>query len=145
MSTSALKRKLGTMKLMSCLLVNLPRFVRVNTHKTDIATVIKHFAAEGYKYLDEQELLDGTPYSALQPKHFCSDYHIPELLVFAHGTDLHAHPLYESGDIILQACFDVYLIERVLSPFLSDKPNPYRIKLHVFRPEHSILHTTLQS
>jgi len=38
----------------------------------------------------------------LQPKQFLRDCHLPELLVFARGTDLHEHKLYKSGAIILQ-------------------------------------------
>jgi len=33
---------------------------------------------------------------------FLCDIHVPELLVFAAGTNLHEHELYKSGSIILQ-------------------------------------------
>lgn len=39
---------------------------------------------------------------ASHTKEFISDEHIPDLLVFPPGTDLHDHPLYVSGEILLQ-------------------------------------------
>ena len=39
---------------------------------------------------------------SLQPKQVLVDLHIPTLLVFAPGTDLHDHVLYTRGDVILQ-------------------------------------------
>ena len=39
---------------------------------------------------------------ASHSKQFVSDEHIPDLLVFPPGTDLHDHPLYVSGEILLQ-------------------------------------------
>ena len=39
---------------------------------------------------------------ASHSKQFISDEHIPDLLVFPPGTDLHDHPLYVSGEILLQ-------------------------------------------
>ena len=39
---------------------------------------------------------------SLKWNEFLCDIHIPELLVFAAGTDLHQHELYSSGSIILQ-------------------------------------------
>jgi len=38
----------------------------------------------------------------LETNEFMCDIHIPELLVFAAGTNLHNHELYETGSIILQ-------------------------------------------
>jgi len=39
---------------------------------------------------------------SLKPDEFVCDIHIPELLVFAAGTDLHEHELCSSGSILLQ-------------------------------------------
>ena len=39
---------------------------------------------------------------SLKKNQFLQDVHIPELLVFAAGTDLHDHVLYNSGEIIFQ-------------------------------------------
>ena len=43
-------------------------------------------------------------------KTFCQDPHLSDLLVFAPKTDLHNHPLYVSGDIILQVILLNHLI-----------------------------------
>lgn len=40
--------------------------------------------------------------TGLQKKEFTKDLHIPNVLVFAANTDLHDHPLYKDGSIILQ-------------------------------------------
>jgi len=52
------------------------------------------YALALFRYLDAVRTLKG--------KQFIVDMHIPELLVFPPGADLHEHPLYLSGDIILQ-------------------------------------------
>jgi len=39
---------------------------------------------------------------SLKPNEFICDIHVPELLVFAAGTDLHRHELYIGGSIVLQ-------------------------------------------
>lgn len=39
---------------------------------------------------------------ALKGKHFLLDPLMPELLVFPAQTDLHEHPLYRAGHLILQ-------------------------------------------
>lgn len=39
---------------------------------------------------------------ALKGKHFALDLLLPELLVFPAQTDLHEHPLYQAGHLILQ-------------------------------------------
>ena len=38
----------------------------------------------------------------LTEEEFSQDKHIPDILVFSPGTDLHEHPLYKSGHILLQ-------------------------------------------
>ena len=38
----------------------------------------------------------------LDTHEFTHDVHIPEVLVFCAGTDLHSHPLYTNGNIVLQ-------------------------------------------
>ena len=57
----------------------------------------------------------------LQQKQFLQDVHIPELLVFAPGTDFHDHVLYRSGDIILQdkVGTGIFIISPMCSNFLA--------------------------
>ena len=38
----------------------------------------------------------------LKEEEFAQDKHIPDILKFSPGTDLHEHPLYKSGNILLQ-------------------------------------------
>ena len=46
----------------------------------------------------------------LDTHEFTSDVHIPEVLVFCTGTDLHSHPLYINGNIVLQDKVSVHLL-----------------------------------
>ena len=56
------------------------------------------------KVLNEWFLLPGSleDLRALKGKCFLLDPLLPELLVFPAGTDLHDHPLYQAGHLILQ-------------------------------------------
>ncbi|KAI7848118.1 S-adenosyl-L-methionine-dependent methyltransferase [Circinella umbellata] len=88
--------------------VLIPRYVRVNTHKSTVDKIIKSFKKEGYNFIED------TPedLKELSKKTFCQDPHLSDLLVFAPKTDLHNHPLYVSGDIILQdkaSCFPAHV------------------------------------
>jgi len=50
----------------------------------------------------------------LDTHEFTSDVHIPEVLVFCTGTDLHSHPLYINGNIVLQdkaSCLPAFLLK----------------------------------
>ncbi|XP_033113580.1 probable 28S rRNA (cytosine-C(5))-methyltransferase [Anneissia japonica] len=95
----------------------IPRYVRVNTLKTSMDDVIQHFTAIGYKCIltvnekeetcsrltaDELSVFQKGLLKRLESKSFCVDVHLPFLLVFPHGCDLHTDPLYLKGDIILQ-------------------------------------------
>ena len=52
---------------------------------------------------------------SLKPDEFVCDIHVPELLVFAAGTDLHEHELCTNGSIILQ---DKVVLKLIYSVFL---------------------------
>lgn len=56
------------------------------------------------KLLNEWFLSPGSleDLRALKGKHFLLDPLLPELLVFPTQTDLHDHPLYQAGHLILQ-------------------------------------------
>ncbi|ORY93471.1 S-adenosyl-L-methionine-dependent methyltransferase [Syncephalastrum racemosum] len=88
--------------------VAIPRYVRVNTHQMTIDEAIQYCTKEGYVYIDTVE----DPKN-MNLKEFGRDRHIPDLLVFAPRTDLHAHPLYQSGKFIFQdkaSCFPAYIL-----------------------------------
>lgn len=50
---------------------------------------------------------------SLTSEEFIRDIHIPSLIVFPPGTDFHEHPLYKSGEIIVQdkaSCFSSQIL-----------------------------------
>lgn len=96
--------------------IRLPRYVRVNLLKTTVEDVIQVFVSETYEEIDNVNLTYREYIELvrnLQPKQFLRDCLLPELLVFAVGTDLHKHKLYKSGAIILQdkaSCLPAYIL-----------------------------------
>lgn len=94
-----------------------PRWVRVNTIKSDLDEQLRTTFA-GYKTIESlEEMLKCSPSSA--DKLILVDKHIPNLLALPPAADLSKTPAYLNGQIILQdkaSCFPAYL----LSPKLED-------------------------
>ncbi|MBN3293924.1 NSUN5 methyltransferase, partial [Polypterus senegalus] len=89
----------------------LPRYARVNTLKTTVEDAIDYLKRDGFTYQGQAKSLEDL--GLLSGKNFCSDLHLPDLLVFPSNTDLHAHFLYQAGHIILQdkaSCLPAYLL-----------------------------------
>lgn len=87
---------------------DLPRYIRVNTIRTTLNTVLNTFHLEGYTpgFLDP--LVQPFP-----PLTICPDDHIPDLLSLPPKTPLHTHPLLQSGQIIIQdkaSCFPAFAL-----------------------------------
>ncbi|XP_010852611.1 PREDICTED: probable 28S rRNA (cytosine-C(5))-methyltransferase isoform X2 [Bison bison bison] len=78
----------------------VPRFVRVNILKTCAEDAIDYFKRQGFSYQGRASSLNDI--RALKGKCFLLDPLLPELLVFPAQTDLHDHPLYQAGHLILQ-------------------------------------------
>lgn len=78
----------------------VPRFVRVNTLKTCCEDAVDYFKRQGFTYQGRASGLEDL--RTLQGKRFLLDPLLPELLVFPAHTDLHDHPLYQAGHLILQ-------------------------------------------
>lgn len=78
----------------------VPRFVRVNILKTCAEDAIDYFKRQGFSYQGRASSLNDI--RALKGKCFLLDPLLPELLVFPAQTDLHNHPLYQAGHLILQ-------------------------------------------
>nr|KAF6490435.1 NOP2/Sun RNA methyltransferase 5 [Molossus molossus] len=78
----------------------VPRFVRVNTLKTCCDDAVDYFKRQGFSYQGRASSLEDL--RALKGKCFILDPLLPELLVFPAQTDLHEHPLYQAGHLILQ-------------------------------------------
>ncbi|XP_069082875.1 28S rRNA (cytosine-C(5))-methyltransferase [Pleurodeles waltl] len=78
----------------------LPRYIRVNTLKTNAENVIDYFKRQGYAYLGRASSLQEL--GRLSGKQFLMDLHLPDILVFPPRTDFHKNYLYTAGHIILQ-------------------------------------------
>lgn len=90
----------------------VPRFVRVNTLKTCCDDAIDYFKRQGFSYQGRASSLEDL--RVLKGKHFLLDPLLPELLVFPAHTDLHEHPLYHAGHLILQdkaSCLPAMLLD----------------------------------
>jgi len=74
--------------------------VRVNTLKTSLDDAVDYFKRQGFSYQGRASSLEDA--RALRGRCFLLDPLLPELLVFPAQTDLHDHPLYRAGHLILQ-------------------------------------------
>lgn len=83
----------------------LPRYIRVNTLKTSVESVINHFESKGYiasPGLDENKKLV-----------IAKDPHIRNLLILPPNTDLHDSKMLLNGSIIIQdkaSCFPAFIL-----------------------------------
>ncbi|XP_012282913.1 probable 28S rRNA (cytosine-C(5))-methyltransferase [Orussus abietinus] len=95
--------------------VQKPRYVRVNTLLSTAKEVITSFINEGWQCLSRKgnysSFLESV--SNLEDDTFLQDIHIPEVLIFPHGTKFHDHLAYRQGFIMLQdkaSCFSTHLL-----------------------------------
>lgn len=86
--------------------VILPRYVRVNLALTTVEKVLDHFCQnDGYTKIDTPQ--NGTERKGGMEegpsvKTLYLDADLPDVIVLPPSTDLHVHPLYLQGHIILQ-------------------------------------------
>ncbi|KAJ2785047.1 hypothetical protein H4R18_000755 [Coemansia javaensis] len=73
-----------------------PRFVRVNLIAGPVEAAVARFEAEGWR------LVGGGGGGELEPRTFRRDPHVPDVLAFPAGTELHAHALVRDGSVVLQ-------------------------------------------
>ncbi|KAG0246424.1 S-adenosyl-L-methionine-dependent methyltransferase [Mortierella sp. GBAus27b] len=104
--------------------VLMPRYVRVNLLMMTPQQVIDAFVADGWTLLPSAPSPPAPPAS----RTFHRDEHLDFMLVFPPKSDLHLHPLYTSGVLILQdkaSCFpaailappkDAYVIDGCAAP-----------------------------
>ncbi|KAJ3346860.1 putative 28S rRNA (cytosine-C(5))-methyltransferase, partial [Kappamyces sp. JEL0680] len=91
--------------------VVIPRWIRVNVHKTTLEAVVDHFVSQGFVLgdFDDTLALDSHP-----PKTMCIDKHLPNMLLLPPNADLHKDPLLLDGRIILQdkaSCFPAFVLD----------------------------------
>ncbi|KAG0315161.1 hypothetical protein BGZ99_007634 [Dissophora globulifera] len=104
--------------------VLMPRYVRVNLLMMTPQQVIDAFIADNWVFLPAPP----SPLAPPAPNTFHRDEHLDFMLVFPPKSDLHLHPLYASGVLILQdkaSCFpaailsppkDAYVIDGCAAP-----------------------------
>jgi putative methyltransferase len=104
----------------------IPRYVRVNTLKTNLQAVVAELKETGIRVCptpasntfpvsESTSVLPGTWDGY-------ADEHVPDLLVLAPGTELHAHRLVTEGHVLLQdkaSCLPAYILASVLASTLS--------------------------
>ncbi|KAJ2776686.1 putative 28S rRNA (cytosine-C(5))-methyltransferase [Coemansia interrupta] len=74
------------------------RYVRVNLLCNTVAEAVAKFVADGYELVGPGEahrLVRGT-------RVFMQDEHLEDLLVFAPGTEMHAHGMLADGSVVVQ-------------------------------------------
>nr|XP_003226776.1 PREDICTED: probable 28S rRNA (cytosine-C(5))-methyltransferase [Anolis carolinensis] len=90
----------------------LPRYVRVNTIKTRFDDAVDYFKRQGFVYQGRASPeMKGV--ASLSGKTFLLDPHLPGVLIFPPGTDLHEDQLYKAGHVILQdkaSCLPAFLL-----------------------------------
>ncbi|VDP12656.1 unnamed protein product [Soboliphyme baturini] len=95
----------------------VPRYVRINTLKTSTDEVLKTLLTDGWLKLSTGNLLTQEQYMqkvrSLVNCEFLVDKHIPSILTFPPGTELHKNELVVAGKLILQdksSCFPPMLL-----------------------------------
>lgn len=93
-----------------------PRYVRVNTVKKSLDTLLHELSEDGWKQL----AYDRTDLSSfisvvknLEEDQFVLDIHVPNLLVFAASTNFTESSAYNRGEIVLQdkaSCLPAFLL-----------------------------------
>ncbi|KAJ2820723.1 hypothetical protein FBU31_005133, partial [Coemansia sp. 'formosensis'] len=91
------------------------RYVRVNLLVASVDTIIKAFQDDRYRLVDLSQAEGGSMHQVLAVKSrvFARDPDLPDLLVFPPGTDLHAHPLFVNGSVVLQdkaSCMPAHVV-----------------------------------
>ncbi|KAF9156417.1 hypothetical protein BG015_005386 [Linnemannia schmuckeri] len=97
----------------------LPRYVRVNLLMKTPQQVIDAFIADGWTFLP----VPPSPPAPPPANTFHRDEHLDFMLVFPPKSDLHLHPLYVSGVLILQdkaSCFPAAILAPPKNAYVID-------------------------
>ncbi|KAJ2891583.1 hypothetical protein IWW38_003556, partial [Coemansia aciculifera] len=92
------------------------RYVRVNLLVASVDEIVKAFQDDRYRLIDLSQIEGRSMLQVLAVKSrvFARDPDLPDLLVFPPGTDLHAHPLYTNGSVVLQdkaSCMPAHVVK----------------------------------
>ncbi|KAI7816676.1 S-adenosyl-L-methionine-dependent methyltransferase [Gamsiella multidivaricata] len=97
----------------------MPRYVRVNLLMMTPQQVIDAFIADNWAFLPAPP----SPFAPPPPNTFHRDEHLDFMLVFPPKSDLHLHPLYVSGVLILQdkaSCFPAAILSPPKNAYVID-------------------------
>ncbi|KAF9411001.1 hypothetical protein BGZ94_001467, partial [Podila epigama] len=97
----------------------LPRYVRVNLLMMTPDQVIERFISDNWTFLSSPP----SPPAPPPPNTFHRDEHLDFMLVFPPKSDLHLHPLYTSGVLILQdkaSCFPAAILSPPKNAYVID-------------------------
>uniref|UniRef100_A0A915J515 SAM-dependent MTase RsmB/NOP-type domain-containing protein n=1 Tax=Romanomermis culicivorax TaxID=13658 RepID=A0A915J515_ROMCU len=92
-------------KSMDSIMQKLPRYVRINTLKVTIEEAKQKLINEGWRLIETDKSTRKRfrdVVERLTAYDFCFDTHIPELLIFPSGTDLHLEDWVINGNFVLQ-------------------------------------------
>ncbi|KAJ2015538.1 hypothetical protein GGI14_004213 [Coemansia sp. S680] len=92
------------------------RYVRVNLLVASVDAIVKAFQDDRYRLVDLSQAEGRSMHQVLAVKSrvFARDPHLADLLVFPPGTDLHAHPLFVNGSVVLQdkaSCMPAHVVQ----------------------------------
>jgi 16S rRNA C967 or C1407 C5-methylase (RsmB/RsmF family) len=89
---------------MLFVLASKTRYVKVNTLKKSVADVVEDLVKDGWTLVPTPETYEEFVecINELESKHFIKDFHLPDILVFPLGDEVHKHPLYKDGTISLR-------------------------------------------
>ncbi|KKA28082.1 hypothetical protein TD95_003607 [Thielaviopsis punctulata] len=117
LTRARLRRKMPSLQALRALVARdaraeddgYPRWIRVNSLRSDIATELATTFAAYVQVASLAELMQAAPGTAIHV-----DQHVPNLLAAAPGTDVTKTDSYRDGRIILQdkaSCFPAYLLD----------------------------------
>jgi len=98
--------------------VDLPRYVRINTLRSSVDTVLKTLKDAGFNLVENAQITDQEMFNEavqnLRLKDFFFDIHVDKLLVFHPRADLHKLSLVKDKSLILQdkaSCLPAFLLK----------------------------------
>ena len=101
-----IKNKVSKDEELSRSILEIPKYIRVNSLKTSSEVVYQHFLKKGFKFVQPQQVVT-------QKKCISKDNHLENLFLLHSSTDLHDDSMYKDGSILFQdkaSCFPAFLL-----------------------------------